>query len=174
MVRNLSRGVFQYAQPPRIISYASTVGQKEGDGPFGACFDCVEPDAHFGQDTWEQAESVMQRRTVQLGGTPFGVKMFTDGALVVAFSDIYTVHGSENPAKEAGLRTEESLRRAMEETLEALGNPPLPEKKAGKVPQRALKGPIIHLEDMPREDEEKKQAYKVYAVQERMPRCHAL
>ena len=66
MVRNLSRGVFQYAQPPRIISYASTVGQKEGDGPFGACFDCVEPDAHFGQDTWEQAESVMQRRTVQL------------------------------------------------------------------------------------------------------------
>ena len=45
-----------------------------------------------------------QRRTVQLGGTPFGVKMFTDGALVVAFSDIYTVHGSENPAKEAGLR----------------------------------------------------------------------
>ena len=28
MVRNLSRGVFQYAQPPRIISYASTVGQK--------------------------------------------------------------------------------------------------------------------------------------------------
>ena len=66
MVRNLSRGVFQYAQPPRIISYASTVGQKEGDGPFGACFDCVEPDAHFGQDTWEQAESMMQRRTVQL------------------------------------------------------------------------------------------------------------
>ena len=45
-----------------------------------------------------------QRRTVRLGGTPFGVKMFTDGALVVAFSDIYTVHGSENPAKEAGLR----------------------------------------------------------------------
>ena len=52
-------------------------------------------------------------------------------------------------AKEVGLHAEESLRRAMEETLEALGNPPLPEKKAGKVPQRTLKGPIIHLEDMP-------------------------
>ena len=52
MVRNLARGVFQYPQPPRIISYASTVGQKEGDGPMGSCFDCVEPDAHFGQETW--------------------------------------------------------------------------------------------------------------------------
>ena len=69
--------------------------------------------------------------------------------------------------KEAGLHAEESLRRAMEETLEALGNPPLPEKKAGKVPQRTLKGPIIHLEDMPREDEEKKQAYKAYEEQYR-------
>ena len=53
-----------------------------------------------------------QRRTVQLGGTPFGVKMFTDGALVVAFSDIYTTHGSENPAKEAGLRLGDLITQA--------------------------------------------------------------
>ena len=45
-----------------------------------------------------------ERRTVQVCGTPFGVKMFSDGALVVAFSDRYTVLGSENPAKAAGLR----------------------------------------------------------------------
>ena len=44
------------------------------------------------------------RRTVQLCGTPFGVKLFSDGALVVAFSDRYTALGSENPAKAAGLR----------------------------------------------------------------------
>ena len=74
MVRNLARGVFQYPQPPRIISYASTVGQKEGDGPMGSCFDCVEPDAHFGQETWEQAESVMQRRTVQLALEKSGLR----------------------------------------------------------------------------------------------------
>lgn len=66
MVRTLSRAVFQYPKPPRIVGYASTVGQKEGDGPMGDCFDCVEPDAHFGQDTWEQAESTMQRRTIQM------------------------------------------------------------------------------------------------------------
>lgn len=45
-----------------------------------------------------------QSRSVQVCGTPFGIKMFSDGALVVAFSDQYTVLGTENPAKEAGLK----------------------------------------------------------------------
>lgn len=45
-----------------------------------------------------------QRREVTVCGTPFGIKMFSNGALVVAFSDLYTSLGSENPAKEAGLR----------------------------------------------------------------------
>lgn len=50
-----------------------------------------------------RAVSVAARR-VQVCGTPFGVKMFSDGALVVAFSDQYTRLGTENPAKEAGLK----------------------------------------------------------------------
>lgn len=45
-----------------------------------------------------------QSRSVQVCGTPFGIKMFSDGALVVAFSDQYTSLGTENPAKEAGLK----------------------------------------------------------------------
>ena len=43
-------------------------------------------------------------RSVAVCGTPFGVKMFSDGALVVAFADRYSASGRENPAKEAGLR----------------------------------------------------------------------
>ena len=66
MVRALARGVFQYPLPPRIISYAAVAGKKEGEGPMGACFDRIEPDAHFGQETWEKAESTMQRQTVLL------------------------------------------------------------------------------------------------------------
>lgn len=46
----------------------------------------------------------VETRSVQVCGTPFGVKMFSDGALVVAFSDQYTNLGTENPAKEAGLK----------------------------------------------------------------------
>lgn len=46
----------------------------------------------------------VETRSVQVCGTPFGVKMFSDGDLVVAFSDQYTNLGTENPAKEAGLK----------------------------------------------------------------------
>lgn len=46
----------------------------------------------------------VERRTVHISGEPFGIKMFSAGALIVAFSDRSTVLGSENPAKEAGLR----------------------------------------------------------------------
>ncbi|MFR3226601.1 MAG: SpoIVB peptidase S55 domain-containing protein, partial [Blautia massiliensis (ex Durand et al. 2017)] len=46
----------------------------------------------------------VEARSVQVCGTPFGVKMFSDGVLVVAFSDQYTSLGTENPAKEAGLK----------------------------------------------------------------------
>lgn len=43
-------------------------------------------------------------RRVCVCGTPFGVKMFSDGALVVAFSDRYNGFGGQNPAKQAGLQ----------------------------------------------------------------------
>ncbi len=47
---------------------------------------------------------VTDRPVVRVCGTPFGIKMFSEGALVVAFSDIETEHGRANPAKEAGLK----------------------------------------------------------------------
>lgn len=47
---------------------------------------------------------VVNRRVVQVCGTPFGIKMFANGAMVVGFSDIYTKDGYRNPAKIAGLQ----------------------------------------------------------------------
>ncbi len=47
---------------------------------------------------------VVSRRTVQVCGTPFGIKMFANGAMVVGFTDIYTVTGYQNPAKNAGIK----------------------------------------------------------------------
>ena len=46
---------------------------------------------------------VVSRRVVNVCGTPFGIKMFADGAMVVGFSDIHTATGTANPAKTAGL-----------------------------------------------------------------------
>lgn len=47
---------------------------------------------------------VTERTSVTVCGTPFGVKMFSEGALIVGFSDVNTQSGAVNPAKEAGLR----------------------------------------------------------------------
>ena len=47
---------------------------------------------------------ITDRPVVTVCGTPFGIKMFSDGALVVGFTDIGTEYGLANPAKEAGLR----------------------------------------------------------------------
>lgn len=48
------------------MSFASIVGEKEGQGPLGSCFDRIEADSHFGQETWEKAESELQKQTVEL------------------------------------------------------------------------------------------------------------
>ena len=46
---------------PYIISSGSIVGKKEGEGPLGGFFDKVEEDNLLGQNTWEEAESEMQK-----------------------------------------------------------------------------------------------------------------
>lgn len=50
----------------RITAAASVVGKEEHEGPLGACFDMHDPDDRFGQNTWERAESEMQRRALGL------------------------------------------------------------------------------------------------------------
>lgn len=55
-----------FEQPPVITGYASVVGKKEGDGPLGSYFDLVDEDPLFGGDTWEDAESRMQKKTTDM------------------------------------------------------------------------------------------------------------
>ncbi len=51
----------QFAKAPYIVSSANIVGKKEGEGPLGNCFDVVGEDDKFGQNTWEEAESTLQK-----------------------------------------------------------------------------------------------------------------
>ena len=55
----------QFEHPPIITSAASIVGQTEGEGPLASFIDRVEPDPTFGKKSWEEAESELQRQTVQ-------------------------------------------------------------------------------------------------------------
>lgn len=50
-----------YDRAPYLISSASVVGKKEGEGPIGEMFDLVGESDLFGENTWEEAESTMQR-----------------------------------------------------------------------------------------------------------------
>lgn len=51
----------QFDIAPYIVSSASVVGRKEGEGPLGKYFDRVGEDDRFGEETWEAAESTMQK-----------------------------------------------------------------------------------------------------------------
>ena len=54
-------GVQTYATPtkPRIASWATIAGKKEGEGPLGSYFDRVIKDDLMGLESWEKAESRM-------------------------------------------------------------------------------------------------------------------
>lgn len=49
--------------------------------------------------------SVVEPTMVVPSGHPFGIKMFTDGVLVVGMSDVDTAAGAYNPAQSAGMKT---------------------------------------------------------------------
>lgn len=56
----------QFSKPPCIVSGASVVGKKEGEGPLGKEFDRIEEDPLLGQNTWEEAESALQKEAAKL------------------------------------------------------------------------------------------------------------
>lgn len=52
--------------PVYIRASASVAGTKEGEGPLGELFDVVGVDDRFGCDTWEEAESTLQKEALSL------------------------------------------------------------------------------------------------------------
>ena len=64
-----------------IISAASVVGKHEQEGPLGECFDIADPTDKFGMNTWEQAESEMQRLAFNTSLSKLSRKERVDRAL---------------------------------------------------------------------------------------------
>ncbi len=60
-------------RPPSIVSFASVVGQKEGEGPIGHCFDKICLDAYFGEKSWEKAESSLLKECFELCCDKLGI-----------------------------------------------------------------------------------------------------
>ena len=64
MIKGLQSIAFEKA--PFLINSASVVGRKEGEGPLGKLFDMIEPEDLYGENTWEEAESAMQKEACLL------------------------------------------------------------------------------------------------------------
>ena len=65
MGRIVGKQSIAFDEPAYIIEGASIVGEKEGEGPLGKQFDVVEQDPMLGQDSWEEAESLLQKEAIQ-------------------------------------------------------------------------------------------------------------
>lgn len=76
MSRNqkLGKASMKPEEPVYILNSGSVVGTKEGQGPLGLLFDTVGEDDMFGCETWEEAESSIQKDAVYLALTKAGLK----------------------------------------------------------------------------------------------------
>lgn len=73
MSEQIGRQSLQFQNPPYIISSGSVAGSKEGEGPLGEKFDIVGADDKFGCDTWEAAESTIQKEALGIAAGKSGV-----------------------------------------------------------------------------------------------------
>lgn len=63
-----------FEQAPYLVTAASVVGEKEGEGPLGSLFDFVDRENLFGEDTWEAAESRMQNKACAIAIGKAGIQ----------------------------------------------------------------------------------------------------
>ncbi|MEG1291932.1 MAG: stage V sporulation protein AD [Lachnospiraceae bacterium] len=117
MAQTLGQQSIQFNCAPYIQSSASVVGSKEGEGPLGTLFDIVGMDEKFGEDTWEEAESTMQKEAVTLaigkaelekekvryifGGDLLGQNMATTFGLMELNIPLFGLYGACSTAGES-------------------------------------------------------------------------
>ena len=66
MGKHIGKQSAKFEKDIYIVSTASTVGPKEGQGPLKKYFDIILDDVLIGQDTWEKAESKILNKTLNL------------------------------------------------------------------------------------------------------------
>lgn len=64
MSKLLGRSTWLLPSWPSIEAYAAVAGKKESEGPLAREFDIIFDDTSLGEDTWEKAESRMQKEAM--------------------------------------------------------------------------------------------------------------
>lgn len=65
MSTKLKNGTILLNNPPSILSSAAVGGKKEAAGPLSEYFSYIAKEGHFGQATWEKAETELQKEALQ-------------------------------------------------------------------------------------------------------------
>ncbi|MEQ8201627.1 MAG: stage V sporulation protein AD [Syntrophomonadaceae bacterium] len=91
-----------FADPPCLISWASIVGPKEGEGPWSGDFDQILPDYLWGEASWEKAESKMLREAAKLALSKQGLQT-SDIELMVAGDLLNQITSSNYAAREISI-----------------------------------------------------------------------
>ncbi|MEA4923894.1 MAG: stage V sporulation protein AD [Syntrophomonadaceae bacterium] len=91
-----------FTNPPYITSWASLVGPKEGEGPWGADFDIVLPDYLWGEASWEKAETKMLRDAISKALSKQGLQN-GDAELMLAGDLLNQIISSSYAAREINI-----------------------------------------------------------------------
>lgn len=62
----IGRYTIAYSNQPVVSGFGSVAGKKESEGPLKEYFHKIEYDTKLGCDTWEQAESMLQKEAIQI------------------------------------------------------------------------------------------------------------
>ena len=65
MSKRIGESTIMPDNPVIISSFAAVGGIKEGQGPYGGCYDYIDKDDRFGQESFEDAENAMQGLALQ-------------------------------------------------------------------------------------------------------------
>ena len=74
MSQMIGKQSIAFGEPPYVIASGNVAGKKEGECPLGKCFDMICGDDKFGAESWEEAESTMQKEAAALAMGKAGVK----------------------------------------------------------------------------------------------------
>lgn len=104
MEQTIGKQSIQFEKAPHILSGASIVGKKEGDGPLGKCFDRVgKEDGLFGCKSWEEAESTLQNEAVSMAIQKAGIEkwqlrmIFAGDLLAQTIASSFGIIGFDTP-----------------------------------------------------------------------------
>lgn len=81
MIKKAGASTIRFTDSVSIVGYAGVAGKKEADGPLKNDFDKIFYDMHAGQNTWEKAESTLQKEALSIALNKAGISASDVGFL---------------------------------------------------------------------------------------------